>query len=396
MKIRLLVALALPTLMLVPSVHGVTFSSVGSQFDIGGTFFPGGSPPYLVAPWRSDISAKTLDADANNVYGSAGYALFATQFNWPNVECCGSSVPFNDPTYPNIISLPTFVDATQNLTANKVGGWVYALIDDPTLVNGFRDYNWGDAQTPSVADLTGQPHSQSAYVKLGVVDGNDLLNNDPKTSSFGAGRWAFRVAPGVPSSFRVGVMTDGLDANQWAATEVLFAQVSGSPPAIVGTPVSSGSLTRNRFVDMHFFDIVGAQPGDQFAIFAKASNDGNGAISGITFDVNPSIILSGDFNGNGEVDAADYVVWRKNVSGIYTADDYNTWRAHFGQTLSFGSAASGTAGTGGPPVASVPEPTAITLAALVTVCLAGRAQRRNRVACLSNGVMYLYEKGNTS
>ena len=286
-------------------------------------------------PWRSDISAKTLDADTNNVYGSAGYALFATQFNWPNIECCGSSVPFDDPTYPNMTNLPAFVDASQSLTANKVGGWVYALIDDPTLVNGFRDYNWGDTLTPSVGDLTGQPHSQSPYVKLGIVDGTDLFGNDPKTSSFGAGRWAFQVGAGVPSSFRVGVMTDGLDANQWAATEVLLAQVSGSPvPAIVGTPVSSGSLTRNRFVDMHFFDIVGAQPGDQFAIFAKASSDGNGAISGITFDVSPPMVLPGDYNQNNIVDAADYVVWRKTDSG--NLQGYTDWRANFGEGMAAG------------------------------------------------------------
>jgi hypothetical protein len=345
MNIRLVMAVAVPMILVVTSARGVTLSIVGSQYDIGGTFFPGGSPPYVVVPWRSDSSAKPLDADSNNVYGSGGYVLFATQFNWPNVECCGNSVPFDDSTYPNMMNLPAFVDASQNLTVNKVGGWVYALIDDPSLVNGFRDYNWGDTLSPSVGDLTGQPHSQSPYVKIGIVDGTDLLGNDPKTSSFGAGRWTFQVGAGVPSSFRVGVMTDGLDADRWAATEVLVAQVSGSPiPTIVGTPASSGSLTRNRFVDIHFFDIVGAQPGDQFAVFAKASSDGNGAISGITFDVLSSMLPPGDFNGNGAVDAADYVVWRKNDG---TQAGYDVWRSHFGQTA--GSGAGATANT-------VPEP----------------------------------------
>jgi hypothetical protein len=36
---------------------------------------------------------------------------------------------------------------------------------------------------------------------------------------------------------------------------------------------------------MHFFDIVNAQPGDTFAIAARASSDGNGGISGVTFDI---------------------------------------------------------------------------------------------------------------
>ena len=41
---------------------------------------------------------------------------------------------------------------------------------------------------------------------------------------------------------------------------------------------------------------------------------------------------AGDFNQDGTVDAADYVVWRKDLGGIYTQNDYNIWRAHFGQT----------------------------------------------------------------
>ena len=35
--------------------------------------------------------------------------------------------------------------------------------------------------------------------------------------------------------------------------------------------------------------------------------------------------VPGDFNNDGKVDAADYVVWRKNPGGIYTQDDFNTW-----------------------------------------------------------------------
>lgn len=38
----------------------------------------------------------------------------------------------------------------------------------------------------------------------------------------------------------------------------------------------------------------------------------------------------GDFNRNGVVDAADYAVWRAGLGTIYSPDDYNTWREHFG------------------------------------------------------------------
>ncbi len=57
--------------------------------------------------------------------------------------------------------------------------------------------------------------------------------------------------------------------------------------------------------------------------------------------------LAGDYNQNGTVDAADYVVWRNGLGTTYTQDDYNIWRANFGRT----------AGTGSGVAATVPEPT---------------------------------------
>lgn len=56
--------------------------------------------------------------------------------------------------------------------------------------------------------------------------------------------------------------------------------------------------------------------------------------------------LPGDYNQNGVVDAADYVVWR-NRDGSQSA--YSTWRANFGATI--GSGARGNA------ITLIPEPT---------------------------------------
>ena len=61
-----------------------------------------------------------------------------------------------------------------------------------------------------------------------------------------------------------------------------------------------------------------------------------------------SVGLPGDFNSNGVVDAADYVVWRKGLGTTYTQNDYNVWRAHFGQAAGSGSVATATT--------AVPEP----------------------------------------
>jgi hypothetical protein len=69
--------------------------------------------------------------------------------------------------------------------------------------------------------------------------------------------------------------------------------------------------------------------------------------------------LPGDFNGDGTVDAADYVVWRKNNG---TQEGYNIWRANFGATAA-GVAAVARSDTG----TAVPEPSALTLAAIAAL-----------------------------
>jgi arabinogalactan endo-1,4-beta-galactosidase len=58
--------------------------------------------------------------------------------------------------------------------------------------------------------------------------------------------------------------------------------------------------------------------------------------------------VPGDFNHDGAVGAADYVVWRKGLGSNYNENDYNIWRMHFGQTA--GSGAGGSAN------AAIPEP----------------------------------------
>ncbi|HJQ82147.1 MAG TPA: hypothetical protein VJ828_19435, partial [Lacipirellulaceae bacterium] len=68
---------------------------------------------------------------------------------------------------------------------------------------------------------------------------------------------------------------------------------------------------------------------------------------------------SGDFNHDGIVDAADYVVWRKGLGTSYDQDDYGVWRENFGSSLGPGS---GVALPSTEPLsAAVPEPAAIAL-----------------------------------
>jgi hypothetical protein len=90
--------------------------------------------------------------------------------------------------------------------------------------------------------------------------------------------------------------------------------------------------------------------------------------------------VPGDYNGNGTVDAADYVLWRNNgplqnevaTPGSVTQEDYDVWRARFGNVA---GAASGNLLAAG---ASVPEPAGFGLG--VVALLGGYAVRARRLS----------------
>ena len=79
--------------------------------------------------------------------------------------------------------------------------------------------------------------------------------------------------------------------------------------------------------------------------------------------------VPGDYNGNGVVDAADYVLWRAggplqnevDMPGVVNAQDYVEWRARFGNTSGSGSSVLNGA-------SAVPEPVS---AILGTIALIG-------------------------
>jgi hypothetical protein len=73
-----------------------------------------------------------------------------------------------------------------------------------------------------------------------------------------------------------------------------------------------------------------------------------------TFSAPFRYTIPGDFNTDGTVDAADYVVWRNGLGTTYTQNDYGVWRSHFGATLGSGSASA--IPSAEPLSATVPEP----------------------------------------
>ncbi|MEX0612979.1 MAG: pentapeptide repeat-containing protein [Pirellulales bacterium] len=155
------------------------------------------------------------------------------------------------------------------------------------------------------------------------------------------------------------------DADPWDST-ISFAP--GIPVARGGTleldfaPDVNVATQIGRTIDL--FDWTGVTPTGAFTVSSPYTwNLSNLYTTGeVTLAAVPS--LPGDFNNDGTVDAADYVVWRKGLGTTYTADDYNVWRAHFGATLGSGSGATGSASA-----PAAPEPTSIAILLLSVACL---------------------------
>jgi hypothetical protein len=98
-------------------------------------------------------------------------------------------------------------------------------------------------------------------------------------------------------------------------------------------------------------------------------------------------LLTGDYNGDGVVDASDYNAWRSSFGtqvtrfsgadgdgdGVIGANDYIVWRANLGRTISSAGQAS----------LAVPEPAFLTLLACAVFQLAVFSRRRTEADLLS-------------
>jgi uncharacterized protein (TIGR03382 family) len=136
---------------------------------------------------------------------------------------------------------------------------------------------------------------------------------------------------------------------------------------IENTPAVVHLITDDIYLDLMFTDWGGGQWGGYTYVRAESPT---------------TMIPTGDYNLNGQVDAADYVVWRKtlnspavpqgsgadgNSSGTIDAGDYTYWAERFGNVVPPG---------GGAGSAAVPEPAAATWA--LFAALTGQLFARRR------------------
>jgi autotransporter-associated beta strand protein len=172
-----------------------------------------------------------------------------------------------------------------------------------------------------------------------------------------------------------------------ASTATLEYELGATRDHIVVT--NNGNVTLGGILNISLLD--GFIPTEPMSLFEGAIGSITGAFSAVnapvfngqilgvvygtnqvTLQVVDAVLPPGDYNQNGIVDAADYVVWRKGLGTTYTLDHYNTWRVNFGQTAGSGSGASANA--------AVPEPSSASLMlwAVIGILATSPTCRRDR------------------
>src|SRR4051794_34170012 len=138
---------------------------------------------------------------------------------------------------------------------------------------------------------------------------------------------------------------------------------------IVISPLAKGYGYSNTLNYTHSFDLktmqeifqVGPLLGD-----AAAANTLDLSDLFLPNTIPATVPIAGDYNRDGSVDAADYVLWRNGLGTTYGQTDFDLWRSNFGQTAVSGALVADNS--------SMPEPTSLTL--FVTGMIALGAGRR--------------------
>jgi hypothetical protein len=165
-----------------------------------------------------------------------------------------------------------------------------------------------------------------------------------------------------PRDFRIDYSVDGAN---FIPTGETYAVQANSPPIAWDSDVYYSQ--HSFFFDLSHIEELDDQASlilrlvDTSTVSANGGSvgtSGTSRVDNVTIFYSSLVGLPGDFNADGFVDAADYVMWRKDNS----VGAYADWVAHFGESLS-GSGGDGNDG-------SVPEPGTWLLTSVGTCLLA--------------------------
>jgi hypothetical protein len=314
-----------------PSGNAVNFGSLGSTHDA--------------------VYSGTVNRSASTIGGDAGVGFNSTD---DFLESLGASPLVGNPTFSieTVIFLPV---------GGSAGLW------GPFL-------HWGDG-----GGGNGDPQRTGREVYFSVQNAN---LNRTYAGFYNAGQ---RTTSPVPLGEWLHIVWTRIGGNSSASGTTLY--INGSSVALeqdpnlnpgfvtaAGINVISTPFRINRASDFlgtrHFTGTM-----DEIALYDRvlsATEVGDHACSievlcGGT---------AGDYNNNGVVDAADFVLWRKggplanevDTPGTVNAADYTAWRSRFGNTSGSGAGVSTNA--------AVPEPATVLLLTFAAACWCVRLRRR--------------------
>jgi hypothetical protein len=298
-------------------------------------------------------SAQTINLSLNVFYNSTSNANSGG--TW---ELVGKSSDFGiaglDVKLKNIATAQNRGPRATVNGANSAGFSVFAVSPDP---QGFTDLTIGQNRL----DPLPPGNEQTAFYGVGT-----LTNGAPNY-------------PGKPAgSNSIGPLFTSLTNPQqipWATGDA-FSDPTWATAARFASGTFNANFTPSFFAGSsgNVFTSVGTSTAYGAEVLASA----------LTTIVRTNLVaLNADYNHNGLVDAADYVLWRQQLgtnvpngtgadgdgNGIVNQLDYDLWRSHFGLTMGAGGSLS----TG-----AVPEPTTCILLAAGAILSFGSLRRRAR------------------
>jgi hypothetical protein len=149
-------------------------------------------------------------------------------------------------------------------------------------------------------------------------------------------------------------------------TDNLYTTLVDSTSLEVMDPSSPNLHNRDKVATI---SNLAPQTSNIFYVEFVGSTGNLGYLNDMQIEAFDSPALPGDYNGDGRIDAADYVKWRKTPSAHGGDAGYTIWRTSFGLQGAAGGALDAGAS------AAVPEPAALMLAAGAITMLPVRRRR---------------------
>jgi len=220
----------------------------------------------------------------------------------------------------------------------------------------------------TTGDLSVAPAPDLLTLRVNTTDGHVSILNDTSSATIHL------------NYYEICSDTVSLDPDGWTsidgdapASATTWEEAGGSSPNLISEVNLLGmeSLAAGESVSIGW-PYAGTSLEQQDLVFRYGTTDDPGTLFQGFVEYVASEPVVGDYNGDGGVDAADYTVWRDNLSGdgslllnrdpantgTISEADYNSWKAHFGMS-------SGGAGIG---TGAVPEPSASSFALLAVGC----------------------------